>query len=189
MWTSESQVAELDSAECRALLRSAGVARLAVAVRDEVEIFPVTIAADQEGRYVFRTAPGRSCSRLTINAGVALEIDGATEDEVWSVVVKGRAAEVEGSQREIDEIGRLPLTSWTATPKYRVVQVTPGVDHRPPVPASAGGGPLRLSRAGGEARGVVRRAPESRGGEVRSPGPGSARARRGGAGCRSRRGS
>lgn len=40
MWTSESPVAELDSAECRALLRSAGVARLAVAVRDEVEIFP-----------------------------------------------------------------------------------------------------------------------------------------------------
>lgn len=84
----------------------------------------MTIAADQEGRYVFRTAPGTKLLELTINAGVALEIDGATEDEVWSVVVKGRAAEVE-SQREIDEVDRLPLTSWTATPKYRVVRVTP----------------------------------------------------------------
>lgn len=124
MWTTENPVVDLDVSECRALLRSAGTARLAVAVQNEVEIFPVTIAADDEGRYVFRTAPGTKLLELTINARVALEIDGSTEDEVWSVVVKGRAVEIE-SQREIDEIDRLPLTSAIATPKYRVVRVTP----------------------------------------------------------------
>lgn len=124
MSPTENPVVELDLAECRALLGSAEVARLAVAVSGEVEIFPITIAADDAGGYVFRTAPGTKLLELTINGHVALEIDGWTAEEAWSVIAKGRAVEVE-SQREIDEIDRLPLVSWTATPKYRVVRVVP----------------------------------------------------------------
>lgn len=123
MWAGESPVIELDSDECMALLRTGSVGRLAVSVRDDVEIFPVNYVLDGD-ELVFRTAPGTKLLELTINAHVAFEIDGSTEREAWSVVLKGAAREID-RQSEIDAADRLPLVPWIPTLKYRYVRLTP----------------------------------------------------------------
>lgn len=124
MWAGEAPVTALDEQACEALLRGAPpLGRLAVSVDDEVEIFPVNFVLDGHD-LVFRTAPGTKLLELTINAHVAFEVDGYTDDAAWSVVLKGTAREIE-KQSEIDAADRLPLEPWIPTLKYRYVRVTP----------------------------------------------------------------
>ena len=51
-----------------------------------------------------------------MNADVAFEIDDFGEDEATSVVVRGRARQLEG--HEEDEIEQLPLRPWVNTAKF-----------------------------------------------------------------------
>src|SRR5690606_41987457 len=89
--------------ECWDLLRSAEVARLAVVVGDDLEVFPINIVLDDR-TVVFRTGEGTKLAAVTIAGRVVIEADGFIRDtgEAWSVVVKGTAERLE----RFSEIGR-----------------------------------------------------------------------------------
>lgn len=115
----------LDSRECLELLRTQTVGRLAVAIRDHPDIFPVNFVVDH-GTVVFRTAEGTKLAAAVLGRSVAFEIDGLDEAEweAWSVVIKGRAVEVE-QLHELFEAQALPLFPWQAAPKHRFVRIEP----------------------------------------------------------------
>jgi hypothetical protein len=58
-----------------------------------------------------------------MNADVAFEVDQIEPDEhATSVIVRGRAHELEGQEKYVVE--QLPLRPWIATPKFSVVAIT-----------------------------------------------------------------
>jgi len=120
---STGPVKELSADECWAYLKETTVARLALSVGGEIDIFPINIHADGKS-VLFRTAPGTKLLELTVNNKVALEADGHTEADAWSVVIKGTAREVQ-HQSEIDSADASPLQPWVPTLKYRYVKVEP----------------------------------------------------------------
>jgi nitroimidazol reductase NimA-like FMN-containing flavoprotein (pyridoxamine 5'-phosphate oxidase superfamily) len=115
----------LEEHECWALLRTVEVGRLAVAVMNRPDIFPVNHFVDG-GRIVFRTAEGTKLAAAVLGQGVAYEADGydADKGEAWSVVVKGRAVEID-RMHELFEAFDLPLFPWHASPKPRFVRIEP----------------------------------------------------------------
>ncbi len=119
----ENPVVTLDATESWDLLAGSELGRLAVSVGDQPEIFPINYLA-HDGVVLFRTAQGSKLVSLTINRNVALETDGYTDNDAWSVIVKGTARAL---QHEVDiEIAKkLPLHSWIPTIKYVFVEITP----------------------------------------------------------------
>ncbi len=115
----------LEPHESWALLRSAEVGRLAIAVMSEPDIFPVNYVVDH-GTVVFRTAEGTKLAGAVLGRQVAFEVDGYEPDdgEAWSVVLKGRAVELERMQEVFDACD-LPLFPWLASPKPRFVRIEP----------------------------------------------------------------
>jgi uncharacterized protein len=115
----------LETGTCWELLRSADVGRLAVAVGLHPDIFPINFVVDH-GTVVFRTAEGTKLAAAVLGRGVAFEIDGYDADagEAWSVVVKGRATEIEQVQ-DVFDAHDLPLFPWHASPKHRFVRIEP----------------------------------------------------------------
>lgn len=113
----------LEPEECWGMLRAAPMGRIALAAAGEVDIFPINFAVDGETIY-FRTAPGTKLLELTVHDTVALEIDGFDDATAFSVVVKGRAEELQHGG-EIDAAERLGLVPWAPTLKYRWVRITP----------------------------------------------------------------
>jgi hypothetical protein len=118
-------VEQLDAKECWQLLRANEVGRLAVSITDHPDIFPVNYVVDR-GTVVFRTAEGTKLAAAVLGRAVAFEIDGydAARGEAWSVVLKGRATEIERMQDVFDALD-LPLFPWHASPKHRFVRVEP----------------------------------------------------------------
>jgi uncharacterized protein len=115
----------LDEDACWDLLRTTEVARLAVVVGDDLELFPINIVAD--GRtVVFRTGEGTKLAAVTISRRVAVEADGFDADtgEAWSVVVKGSAERLERF-RDIDSAEALPLHVWSGHPTQWFVRIRP----------------------------------------------------------------
>jgi uncharacterized protein len=106
--------------ECWELLRSCEVGRLAVVVDEVPDIFPINHVVDH-GSIVFRTAPGSKLSGID-EGMVAFEVDGGDADEVWSVVVKGRALRVAEPYQIIDAT-ELPLYPWQEGPKPIFVRI------------------------------------------------------------------
>jgi hypothetical protein len=122
----DARVEILATDECWALLRTSDVGRLAVAIMNQPDIFPVNYVVDH-GAVVFRTAEGTKLAAAVLGRGVAFEIDGydAARGEAWSVVVKGRAVEIKRMQEVFDACD-LPLFPWLASPKPRFVRIEPG---------------------------------------------------------------
>jgi nitroimidazol reductase NimA-like FMN-containing flavoprotein (pyridoxamine 5'-phosphate oxidase superfamily) len=116
-------IAELTAEQCWERLRSEQLGRLAMCAGGEIDIFPINYVVDGQS-LVFRTAPGTKLVETAIAAEVALEIDGFTEQDAWSVVAKGPAQRLE-QQAEIDAADRLPLRPWAPTLKYTYVRITP----------------------------------------------------------------
>jgi len=115
----------LDEAACWDLLSTADVVRLAVAVGDDLEIFPVNAVVD--GRtLVFSTGEGTKLAAVTIAGKVVVEADGydASTREAWSVVAKGDAERLENFT-DIERAESLGLRSWSDHPKQWFVRVTP----------------------------------------------------------------
>jgi nitroimidazol reductase NimA-like FMN-containing flavoprotein (pyridoxamine 5'-phosphate oxidase superfamily) len=113
----------LNEDECWELLLSASFGRLAAAVADDIEIFPLNfVTADR--RLLFRTAEGTKLLALTVNNRVALETDSIGRADAWSVVVKG-VARVLDTQAEIEAANALPLRPLVPTLKYIWVEITP----------------------------------------------------------------
>ena len=115
----------LEPPACWALLREAQVGRLAVAIANRPDIFPVNFVVDHAS-VVFRTAEGTKLSAAVLGQAVAFEVDGYDADsgEAWSVVVKGQAKELELLE-DLFEALDLPLFPWHAAPKHRFVRVVP----------------------------------------------------------------
>jgi uncharacterized protein len=115
----------LETNTCWNLLRAAPVGRLAVSITDHPDIFPVNYVVDH-GTVVFRTAEGTKLAASVLGRAVAFEIDGydADNEDAWSVVIKGRATEVERMQDVFDAL-ELPLFPWQAAPKHHFVRIDP----------------------------------------------------------------
>jgi nitroimidazol reductase NimA-like FMN-containing flavoprotein (pyridoxamine 5'-phosphate oxidase superfamily) len=120
-----SGVTELDESRCWALLRAADVGRLAVAINNHPDIFPINFVVDH-GTVVFRTAEGTKLAAAVLGQAVAFEVDGYDpgSGEAWSVVIKGRAVEIARMQELFDAV-ELPLFPWHASPKPRFVRIEP----------------------------------------------------------------
>jgi nitroimidazol reductase NimA-like FMN-containing flavoprotein (pyridoxamine 5'-phosphate oxidase superfamily) len=120
-----SGVAILDASACWLLLRSTEVGRLAVAVADHPDIFPVNFLVDQ-GTIVFRTAEGSKLAAVVTSPIVAFEADGYEPEagEAWSVVLKGRAQEIKRLHDLVETVA-FPLFPWQAGPKHRFVRIVP----------------------------------------------------------------
>ena len=118
-------VAILEPDKCWPLLREAKVGRLAVAVGDHPDIFPINFVVDH-GTVVFRTAEGTKLAAAVLGCSVAFEIDGyePASGDAWSVVLKGRATEIE-RMHELFEALDLPLFPWHVGPKHRFVRIVP----------------------------------------------------------------
>jgi nitroimidazol reductase NimA-like FMN-containing flavoprotein (pyridoxamine 5'-phosphate oxidase superfamily) len=137
-------VVDLDESRCWALLRAADVGRLAVAINEHPDIFPVNFVVDH-GTVVFRTAEGTKLA-AAVGHDVAYEVDGIGQEGAvaWSVVIKGRAREVARLHESLEALD-LPLRPWHRGPKPRVVRIEPDEVHgrrftvtltpeQPPVP-------------------------------------------------------
>jgi CBS domain-containing protein/nitroimidazol reductase NimA-like FMN-containing flavoprotein (pyridoxamine 5'-phosphate oxidase superfamily) len=111
--------------QCWELLRGLDVGRLAVAIDQQPDIFPVNYIIDH-GTIVFRTAEGTKLAAAVLGRGVAFEVDGyePAVGEAWSVVVKGRAVEI-AQIHELLDATNLALFPWHAWPKPRFVRIEP----------------------------------------------------------------
>lgn len=114
----------LDDDACWALLGDSDVGRLAVDNGGRPDIFPINYLVD-DGSIVFRTGPGTKLAASALLHHVAFEIDGYhPQDRVaWSVVVKGRANQIERMQ-EVYAADDLPLFPWVASDKANFVRIT-----------------------------------------------------------------
>lgn len=117
----------LDEAECWERIAAAPYGRIAVGAAGEIDIFPVNHGVDN-GTIVFRTAAGTKLLELTIHEKIAFEVDGHTDTDAFSVVVKGRAEEFEHSW-DVEQAERLGIQPWAPEVKDRWVRITPTEVH------------------------------------------------------------
>ncbi len=117
----DNPVHSLPDEDCWELLHSEEFGRLAFHLLDEVHIVPLNYAIDGKRQIIFRTAEGSKLLGLTINSDVAFEIDDFGEEEAVSVIVRGRARQLEG--HEADATDQLPLRPWVNTAKYNVIAI------------------------------------------------------------------
>ena len=120
----EPGMSMLGEDECWRLLAHAEVGRLAVAVRDTPEIYPVNFVVDNR-TLLFRTAEGTKLATVAVSKRVAFEIDGfdSATGEAWSVVVHGTATPLE-RLNDVYAAQELPLFPWDSTPKPIFVRIT-----------------------------------------------------------------
>jgi nitroimidazol reductase NimA-like FMN-containing flavoprotein (pyridoxamine 5'-phosphate oxidase superfamily) len=116
-------VERLSASECWEYLEQADFGRLAVIHVDGApDVFPVNHLA-HEGALFIRTARDAKLLHIAAHPLVAYEVDSVTEDQAWSVVVRGRAERVMRDD-EIRDSGVRALESWTPTAKFFAVKVT-----------------------------------------------------------------
>lgn len=121
---SDDVVTILDEDRCWELLESHEFGRLAFSVANAPDICPVNYCARDRKLYI-RTASGSKLLSVTINHKIAFEFDQIRPTEAMSVIVYGRAREID-SQDEREFVESLPLRPWVATPqKYHYLEITP----------------------------------------------------------------
>jgi len=108
---------ELDPDECRRLIATQSIGRVAFVVDGQPALLPVNFALVGD-MVIFRTALGSAFDVLVRDADVVFEVDQADPGyhSSWSVVGRGHA---EGLERlgSLDELERLALRPWgIATP-------------------------------------------------------------------------
>ncbi|HZA79741.1 MAG TPA: pyridoxamine 5'-phosphate oxidase family protein [Acidimicrobiales bacterium] len=117
----------LSDDECRELLATRDVGRLAVVVRGYPEVFPVNYAVVRD-RVIVRTDPGAKLSHARFER-VCFEVDelDMARKTGWSVLVKGVVHELRQSDRHAEELqlaaGR--MRSWAGGAKAHILVVTP----------------------------------------------------------------
>lgn len=119
------EIVELTESECWSLLRSTDVGRLAIAIADRPDIFPINHLVDGNS-VVFRSGAGTKLAAAVLGRSVAFEVDGydAAAGEAWSVVVKGEANLIEDLLEFLDA-EQLPLFPWHRGPKPNIVRIVP----------------------------------------------------------------
>ncbi|HEX6567918.1 MAG TPA: pyridoxamine 5'-phosphate oxidase family protein [Acidimicrobiales bacterium] len=116
----------IDPDECRRLLATDVVGRLAVVDGGTPAIFPVNYVLDGEA-IVFRTAGGTKLSAGR-RGSVAFEIDAIdrTDHTGWSVVVVGQLEEVTQFDAATSErVRRLPVEPWSGGDKPHWMRLVP----------------------------------------------------------------
>jgi nitroimidazol reductase NimA-like FMN-containing flavoprotein (pyridoxamine 5'-phosphate oxidase superfamily) len=116
-------VATLEPPDCWAALRTTERGRLAFTVGDQVEVFPINFVVDH-GTVVFRTSSTSLIAQVLDGRPVAFEADGRTDDNDWSVVVKGQAREITGLYESI-EAAELPIHPEQGGRKSRLGRISP----------------------------------------------------------------
>lgn len=114
-------VVNLTDQECWERLRTQDLGRLVTRVGDVLDIFPVNYVVDGES-VLFRTAQGSKLFELTVRDEVLFEVDDHTENDAWSVIVRGRAHALRTSA-EVERADGLGLAPWIPTLKYTYVRV------------------------------------------------------------------
>lgn len=115
-------VTALDADQCWDALRTQELGRLVTRVGDVIDIFPVNYVVDEES-VLFRTAQGSKLFELTVNDEVLFEVDDHTDEEAWSVIVRGHAHRLD-SLEDVERADGLLLHPWIPTLKYTYVRVT-----------------------------------------------------------------
>lgn len=114
----------LSEAQCWERLKGTSLGRIAVAVANRPDIFPINYGVLDE-TIVLRTTEGSKLASVAINDAIAFEIDGRDEDTnlAWSVVLHGSAEIVEHDET-IDRIEAMAWFPWNEAPKNRFIQIT-----------------------------------------------------------------
>jgi uncharacterized protein len=115
----------LSPERCWERLAQVPVGRLGVLVDGAPEIYPVNHAVD-ERTIVFRVDPGTKLRGLLDSPKVCFEVDGVDADAQtgWSVLVKGRAAELTRAA-DLRAVADLPLRIWSIGPKGHWIRILP----------------------------------------------------------------
>ena len=116
------KIKNLEPDSCWSLLETESLGRLAIAA-EHVEIYPVNFLVHDRAIY-FASAPGSKLMELSENPGVAFEVDGQVADDLWSVVIHGRAKRL-ARDSDIESSGILQHKGWHPTEKYNYVRITP----------------------------------------------------------------
>lgn len=123
MFSHEDPILVLDDEQSWKLLDNTQHGRLVLNAAGETDVFPINYRA-HDGVLLLRTAPGTKLAELTINENVVFQADGITDDEAWSVVVKGTARVLEHSS-DIAAAEALNLKTWIPTLKDFYVEIKP----------------------------------------------------------------
>lgn len=127
MTTSDERSATvLDESGCWEFLQRHEFGRLAFHLSDEVHIAPVNYAVEPgEGSntLLFRTAEGSKLLGVVMNPDIAFEVDEYDDEQATSVILRGRARQLEEDEEHRAE--NVPLRPWVDSLKYNVVEITP----------------------------------------------------------------
>ena len=105
-------------------LDSAEVGRLATALGEQPDIFPVNYVVDGQS-VVFRTAEGTKLAEIVLNKQVAFEADMWDEKGGWSVVLRGKAERITDPD-ELERVEKLPLRPFVDTVKTNFMRISAG---------------------------------------------------------------
>ena len=108
--------------QCWDMLRKNEFGRLAFHLAGEVHITPINYAVDGE-TLLFRTSEGNKLLGVVMNDDVAFEVDEYTDEKAASVILRGRARVLDGSEKSRAE--NVPLRPWVPTDKFNVVEISP----------------------------------------------------------------
>ena len=122
-WAADVQI--LDVEQCWARLSGEVVGRIAISIAQHPDIFPINYVVDSGG-IVFRTAAGTKLAGAVLGVAVAFEVDhyDPESSETWSVVIKGRARQIERLD-DLMDAEALPLFPWHVSPKPEFVRIEP----------------------------------------------------------------
>ena len=116
----------LTEQQCRELLATRDLGRIAFTIGEQPEVFPVNYASDGS-MVVFRTASGTKVEH-TVLRRVAFEVDdwNPTSGVGWSVVVKGVAEEItSGIDPFAEALRRRPVVPLAPGARERWIAVYP----------------------------------------------------------------
>ncbi len=116
-------VAVLSDDESWDLISGVHLGRLVTVLEGRPEIFPVNFVV-QRRTILFRSAEGTKLFSTVMNDHVLFEADDHGVAEGWSVIVRGTAELLYGSD-DIQEAEKAGLYPWIPTQKLRFVRVTP----------------------------------------------------------------
>lgn len=116
---------ELSEERCWELLSRKTVGRLAVAITNHPDIFPVNYRVSSK-TIVIQTAEGQKLAASVLGTSVAFEVDALDESSRtgWSIVAKGQAAEPEKLEDYLSAED-LNISPWAEGEKSRYIIITP----------------------------------------------------------------
>lgn len=120
------QFSALSERQCRELLQSSDLARVAWQSADGPQILPITYVCHGDS-IVFRTSPYGPLSDLIRPTDVALEVDDLDQQRRsgWSVVVQGRATVIDQPPEIVRLWALSGLVPWAPGVRNVFIQVAP----------------------------------------------------------------